>query len=157
MIRRSNFLVDRRMDLAMQTILPVADALPTMGNSLFHTRDGRLVTAMTLLSAALIAPYSGESADAAILDLVRALTVLPNPHTREAQLYARLAAGLITLAVELETLSVDARIQATAALLDASSTALGDPQLEVLVARILALRHRVPHLPQPRPGSSPDL
>jgi len=116
MMRRADFLVDRRMDVAMHNMMPLADALPTLGNTLYTTSDGRLVTATALLMAAFVAPYTAEPADEAILELARTLPRLPDKPRHEKELYRKFAFSLLITAVESGSLSDDAQRQLAAAL-----------------------------------------
>jgi len=111
LLHRSNFLVDRRMDVAMHNMTPLAEMLPNLGNTLYNTRDGRLVTAMHLLISALVAPYVHRRADDEIIELARSLKRLPQTPEREAEFYWRLALSLLITAVESDSVSDDTRRQ----------------------------------------------
>jgi hypothetical protein len=137
MTRRANFLVDRRMDIAMHNMMPIADALPTLGNTLYTTADGRLVTATALLMAAFVAPYGSEPADAAILDLAGILGQLPERLPHESALYFKLAFTTFAAAAELDSLSADARISVLKTL--HSRSFLLDPDILRLLDRLLDL------------------
>lgn len=135
MSRRSNFLVDRRMDLAMHNMMPLADTLPTIGNALFNTRDGRLVTATSLLMAALVAPHTGEP-DEAVTELFFSIGKLAKERTREAVLYDELALSIIISAVETRTLSAETCVLLQTTLDTQFAYSLLEPQLDNLCSRL---------------------
>lgn len=135
MTRRSNFLVDRRMDLAMHNMMPLADALPTIGNALYNTRDGRLVTATSLLMAALVAPHTGEP-DVAVTELFFSIGKLAKERTAEAALYDELALTIIISAAETRTLSADTCALLQTALDTQFAYSLLEPQLDTLCSRL---------------------
>ena len=139
MTRRANFLTDRRLDVAMHNSLPLADALPNLGNSLYTTADGRLVTATALLCAALVAPHSGGPADEAILDLFHSIGTLAKERTPEAVLYDSLAYGIIITAVEMQSLSFDTRAFLWTTMTALLTVAAPEPQLIPLHGRLLDL------------------
>uniref|UniRef100_UPI00189242B8 NACHT domain-containing protein n=1 Tax=Catenulispora rubra TaxID=280293 RepID=UPI00189242B8 len=110
MAGRANFLVDRRLDMAMHNMMPIADALPTLANTVYNTADGRLATASALLTAALVAPYTSKNSESAILDLVNVLLDVPSHLPRnEILTFHALCLGLFVNAVELDEVSADTR------------------------------------------------
>ncbi|MEY9932029.1 energy-coupling factor transporter ATP-binding protein EcfA2 [Catenulispora sp. GP43] len=134
--RRANFLMDRRMDVAMHNMMAVADALPTLGNALYNTKDGRLVTATALLTTAFVAPYLPEPADEAIIELARSLPRLKAKFKHETELYDKLALSVFTTAVELDSLTAGAREELLALLLSDAVFTARDPQVVRLHERL---------------------
>jgi hypothetical protein len=114
---RANFFVDRRTDVVMHNMMPLADMLPTLGNTVYNTRDGQLVTAIHLLTAALVAPHRLD-AGKDLVELALSLKRLPTSTIAEDEtdLYWQLALRLLTTAIESGTLSDSVRGQLWAAL-----------------------------------------
>lgn len=157
MTRRANFLVDRRMDVAMHNMTPLADAFPTLGNTLYKTRDGRLVTAINLLTAALVAPYSRKPADEAITDLFLSMGKMPDKQASEFALYDELAADIIRTALDRQSVSNEAYSQ----IVVAAAVYHGFPEplrnhVKDLVEKKLAATTPTPPTPEASPAPAPS-
>jgi len=108
--QRANFLWYPWLDLAIHNTLSITAELPKLANTVYHTSDGRLVTATSLLLSAFIAPHVAESADAAILDLANALARLSTDVPRDERVrFFTLAFGAFITAVELDRVSEETR------------------------------------------------
>jgi NACHT conflict system protein len=149
MVRRADFLVDRRMDIAMHNMMPIADALPTLGNTLYTTSDGRLVTATALLMAAFVAPYMPESADEAVTDLARSLLRLPKVPEQEITLYWKLALSVFISALESNSLSEETREHLKEVL--SSVHMFTSKQLLALWGHVMNLARSIPLATAPTP------
>ncbi|MEY9860409.1 energy-coupling factor transporter ATP-binding protein EcfA2 [Catenulispora sp. GAS73] len=159
MVGRANFLTDRRLDMAMHNMMPIADALPRLASTLYNTADGRLVTASALMTAALVAPYTSEHADDAILDLANALPDVPsNLPLNETFAFNALCLGLFVNAVELDRVSADTRRRLRALALEMHEKWIGSFRIRKLYNRLAALEAKEPAPPTPAtsPPSEPS-
>jgi hypothetical protein len=154
--QRANFLMDRRMDLAVHNTLPIAGVLPAVGHTVYHTADDRLVTATALLTAALAAPYAPDPADAAIGDLLRVLPLLDNGFRRERERYIKLALSVFITAVELDAVAADTRHALQDIAIPDNLFPDPDPQLDRLVARLTTLLATEPAPPAPATSPYPE-
>ncbi|MBS2538315.1 hypothetical protein KGQ20_36745 [Catenulispora sp. NF23] len=150
--KSADFSSDRRLDLAVRNTLPISAELPTLGHTVYHTGDGRLVTATALLAAALMAPYGNEPADAAILDLLTTLGRLSGYAERgEKELYIKVALGLFITAVELNAVSADTRRALTNLAFPDDLFPVPDPHLDRLRDRLNDLLAQDAPLTEPTP------
>ncbi|MEZ0115258.1 hypothetical protein ABH920_009293 [Catenulispora sp. EB89] len=154
---RANFLADRRLDMAMHNMMPIADALPTLANTLYNTADGRLVTASALLTAALVAPYTSKPADDALLDLANALPDVPlRLPQNEAFTFNALCLGLFINAVELNRVSADTRDRLEALAIEMYKTWGDSRRIRKLYSRLAALKAKKPAPPTPAASPPPE-